>query len=284
MKPHVLITGSGGFLGMPLTKELRAAGYQVTALSHTDGDICSVDLTRLRPEYLVHLAGNNFVPLSWVKPQEIYRTNTLGTLHALETCRQLQIPFLLNSCYVYGKPDRNPVNEAQPVRAHNPYVLSKVAAEQLAMFYAEHHQVPVTIIRPFNSYGPGQAANFVIPHILSQLLDPGCEAVEVMSLKPRRDFLYITDFVDAVFRLIDRGKTGIYNLGTGVSHSVGAVAECAMEVLGIRKPLRDAENHANVAEEVRADPAAVCKAVDWKPLVPLPEGLMLVANHLRAGM
>lgn len=284
MKPHVLITGSGGFLGVPLTRQLRLAGYQVTALSHADGDICSIHLEHHQPDVLVHLAAHNFVPLSWEIPQEIYRTNTLGTLHALEACRHLQIPFLMNSCYVYGKPDKNPVDESHPVRAHNPYVLSKVAAEQLALFYAEHHQVPVTIIRPFNPYGPGQAPNFVIPHILRQILDPDCKSVEVVTLAPKRDFIYISDIVDAVYRLIDRKKTGIYNLGTGIAHSIEQVARCAMDVLDIHKPLRDQNGRPEDPPEVRADHTAIQNAIGWKPSVPLAEGLLMVAEHMRAGL
>lgn len=282
---RVLLTGAGGFVGGRLATRLASSGIEVVPLSVEDGDICSIDLLRHRPARVVHLAAQSFVPASWENPQEIYRVNTLGTLHALETCRKLRVPFVLGSCCVYGNPVRTPIDESHPVHPRNPYVLSKLAAEDLAHFYASHHLVPVTVVRPFNPYGPGQAGNHVIPHILSQLLDPACPTVEVINTRPRRDFVYVDDVAEAYATLIEKGETGVFNVGSGVSHSVEEVARIAMDVSGVQKPLVSrAREFSRENTDVVADCTAIHRATGWKARTPLREGLARVADAIRVEM
>ena len=282
MPTRILITGAGGFIGRPLADRLRHTGHEVIPLTRRDGDICSVDLLSRNPDVVLHLAAQAFVPFSWENPQEVYRVNALGTLHVLEACRKGKIPVLYMSSYAYGAPQYLPIDEAHPLSPRNPYALSKLAGEESARFYAELHKLPVTIVRPFNPYGHGQPSNFVIPHILRQILDPACESVEVMDLVPRRDFVYIEDMVDAVARLVEGKIRGTFNIGSGISYSVEELVRCAMATLGIEKPLSsEREPRPHEIPDVVADTTALHKATGWIPSTSLPEGLAAMAESLR---
>jgi nucleoside-diphosphate-sugar epimerase len=283
MPTRYLITGAGGFIGRPLAERLRAAGHEVIPLTRHEGDICGVDILGWKPDVVLHLAAQAYVPLSWENPKEVYRVNALGTLNVLEACRKARIPFLYMSSYAYGNPQRLPIDESHPLSPRNPYALSKIAGEDAARFYADVHRLPVTIARPFNPYGPGQPPNFVIPHILRQVLDPACEAVEVLDLLPRRDFVYIQDMVDAVARLAEGGIQGTFNIGSGRSFSVEELARCAMATLGIEKPLySEHEPRPHEISDVVADIRALREATGWIPLTSLPEGLARMAAFLQA--
>lgn len=274
MSKHISITGGGGFIGRPLTQTLRDAGHTVRSLSQADGDICDLPPECFEADLVLHLAARAFVPDSWKHPEDVYRINTLGTLHALEACRNRGTPFVLMSTYAYGAPKTLPIDERHPVDARNPYALSKLAAEQLALFYAESFQLPITILRPFNPYGPGQPSHFLIPEILTQLLDPEREAVELLDLSPRRDLLYLYDLVDAVEAVVRTACTGIFNIGSGKSHSVEEIARCAMDVAGIEKPLRSKHQpRQQEISDVVADCSALQQATGWTAATDLRTGL-----------
>jgi len=157
----ILITGSGGFIGKALVKRLSGMEYAVTGFDLADGDIAEEGaLTHLEKEdifYVFHLAGKTFVPESWSNPFLFYRTNVLGTANVLEFCRKTGAGLTYVSSYLYGKPEYLPVDEKHPVKAYNPYSHSKLVAEELCRYYREQFPLGISILRPFNVYGPGQS-------------------------------------------------------------------------------------------------------------------------------
>ena len=108
--------------------------------------------------HVFHLAAKTFVPHSWQDPRPFYEVNVLGTLNVLEHCCRHGARLTLVSSYVYGVPQHLPIREDHPLSAFNPYSQTKILAETVARFYEQHHGLPLVIVRPFNLYGPGQAA------------------------------------------------------------------------------------------------------------------------------
>ena len=164
---NILVTGASGFIGTALVARLRALGLTALTMDFEDGDIATNGTLAkfIQPdiEHVFHLAGRTFVPDSWGNPQTFYQTNVLGTVNVLEFCRTKMIPLTYISAYVYGHPDTLPIREDSATRPNNPYAFTKRMAEQTCEFYAEAFGLPVTVIRPFNVYGIGQAETFLIP-------------------------------------------------------------------------------------------------------------------------
>ena len=271
---RVLVTGASGFIGKHLTKALRAASYEVIAHSSPDGDIESCRLDFQDVGHVFHLAARTFVPESWQDPLNYYRVNLLGTVNVLEFCRRNRASLTFISSYVYGRPARLPVSEDEPLRAFNPYSHTKILAEETSRYYQEHFGVPVTIIRPFNIYGPGQDCRFLIPKILVQAIDSERESIVVSDLTPRRDFIFISDLVELLVQTIFRRGIGIFNAGSGISWSVQEVIEIVNELLPIPKQVR-AEGLTRPEEiaEVVADISRAREQFVWNPRTKLRDGL-----------
>ncbi len=236
----ILVTGAGGFLGKYLCRKLEEQGHRVLRHRREDGDLCRPGaLEQYRDVgYVFHLAARTFVPESWEHTYDYYQANVMGTVNVLEFCRKRGCGTALMSSYVYGEPQYLPVDEGHPVAAVTPYHQTKLVCEGVGQFYAEKFHVPVTVFRPFNIYGAGQDAAFLIPVVIRQLLDPDCEAVSVLDLAPRRDYIHAEDAVEVMSRaVLPQGELfRLFNLGSGRSVSVEDVIRTAMEVLTVRKP------------------------------------------------
>jgi len=266
----ILITGASGFIGRALTANLRARERDVVPLDYEDGDIASWEtLAKLEQENITqifHLAGKTFVPDSWGDPQAFCRTNVLGTVNVLEFCRKSRIPMTYISAYVYGHPDSLPIGENSPIRPSNPYALTKRLAEEACEFYAGAYDLPVTTIRPFNVYGIGQADFFLIPTIISQVLDDG-EEIAVKDLAPKRDYVYLEDLVIALLATLNKpGGYRVYNIGSGVSLSVQEAIDTIQKIAGTKKKVVcDNAIRANELMDVVADISKAGKELGWYP-------------------
>jgi len=277
MSDRVLVTGGTGFIGAAVTAALRQAGRAVIALGRTDGDIADPQtLDRHRGKDItsvIHCAGRTFVPDSWEDPAGFMATNAVGTLRALEFCRTEGARLVHISAYIYGQPEKLPIAEDAPVRANNPYALSKHVAEEACRFHAAHLGMPVTILRPFNIYGPGQPKQFLIPTILAQLQG---SAIEMLDLEPRRDYVALADLVDAILRAeaIGDGGCRLFNIGSGRSASVAEIVAAAQAVAGTRLNVTSRnKQRPNEIPDVVADITAAQAQLGWEPRVSLPEGL-----------
>jgi nucleoside-diphosphate-sugar epimerase len=266
----VLVTGASGFIGRSLTSRLKAQGWDVAQADSAIGDIASqVTLDKFAQQdiaHVFHLAGKTFVPDSWNDPHAFCQTNVLGTVNVLEFCRKKRIPLTYLSAYVYGHPDSLPIGEDSPVRPSNPYALTKRLAEETCEFYASAHELPVITIRPFNVYGIGQAANFLIPAIISQVLTDG-EEIIVKDLGPRRDYVYLEDLVTALLATLDKpGGYRVYNIGSGVSLSVQEVIDVIQDIAHTRKKVVcDTAVRTNELMDVVADITRAERELGWCP-------------------
>jgi nucleoside-diphosphate-sugar epimerase len=270
----ILVTGADGFIGSHLVLALRAGGYHVWTHSTGDGDIRSCQLNFEGVGHVFHLAARTFVPDSWAAPLSFYEVNLLGTVNVLEYCRACGASLTLLSSYVYGPPARLPISEDAPLRAYNPYSHTKILAEETGLYYQREFGVPVTIVRPFNIYGPGQARQFLIPTILAQAIDPKQIAIVVADLRPRRDYLFISDLIVLLARMAFRRGGGIFNAGSGLSVGVGEVIALINELLPTPKLVRSNGLIRPVeVMDVFANISLAREQFGWVPRVTLREGL-----------
>lgn len=248
-----LVTGADGFIGSHLTEELVRRGYQVRAFSFynsfgtsgwldtlpanikdeieiINGDIRDpdgVNTAVLGMDIVYHLAALIAIPYSYQSPDSYVDTNVKGTLNILQAARRLETQKLLitSTSEVYGSADYVPIDESHPKKAQSPYAATKISADQLALSFYRSYSLPVTIVRPFNTYGPRQSARAVIPTIISQLL-AGIEEINLGSLTPTRDFNYIKDTVNGFIEIQQCANTigEEINIASGKEISIGDLA------------------------------------------------------------
>jgi nucleoside-diphosphate-sugar epimerase len=224
--------------------------------------------------HVFHLAAKTYVPESWQSPPDFYAVNVLGTAMVMEFCRRQGASVTLCSSYVYGRPVKLPVSEDHPLSPFNPYSHSKILAEELARYYETAFGVPLTIVRPFNLYGPGQAPGFLIPTLLQQAISADHPEISVADDRPRRDFLFISDFVELLSRLAASPRSGTFNAGSGASTSIRELVSAINSLLETPKRLvcrgdpRPDEVFDMFADVSRAD-----HCLGWRPKTGLLEGL-----------
>jgi len=247
---RVLVTGAGGFIGSHLCEALVAEGARVRALVSYDArgswgwldmlprgtvevvagdvrDAASVDDAVRGTSAVFHLAALIGIPYSFRAPDAYLETNVKGTLHVLQAARRHGVERLLvtSTSEVYGSARTVPMREDHPLTAQSPYAASKIAADKLAESFARSFELPVTIVRPFNCFGPRQSTRAVIPAIIVQLLAGG--PLRLGSLEPRRDFTYVVDtaraFVAIARSEATRGEE--IHVASGGDVAIGELAE-----------------------------------------------------------
>jgi GDP-4-dehydro-6-deoxy-D-mannose reductase len=276
--PTAIVTGASGFIGKAVVSSLRSSGYDVVAVDHGSGDAAEASFWSSLPQadHLIHLAGRSYVPESWRTPADFYETNIVGVARATEYCRKKAAHLLFVSSYVYGNPKRLPIDEDHPLAPGNPYALSKVLAEQVCAFHAEVERLAVTIVRPFNVFGPGQRTEFLIPSVIAQI-KRGVD-IRIKDIRPRRDYLFIDDLAAGIERTL-RSPEGlrVFNLGSGSSYSVEEVVDMAQTIAGTRFGVHCEETtRQNEIADVRADITRARAQLGWGPRVSLRKGLELM--------
>ena len=253
MAHTVMVTGADGFIGSHLTEELVRKGEKVKAFCLYNsfgtwgwldtlppeikneievfmGDIRDPNGVRHAmegQEIVYHLAALIAIPFSYHSPDSYVDTNIKGTLNVLNAARQVGTQHLLvtSTSEVYGTAQYVPIDENHPFQGQSPYSATKIGADRLAESFWRSFELPVTIVRPFNTYGPRQSARAVIPTIITQLL-AGRTEIKLGSLEPTRDFNYVKDTV-AGFMALGGCEAAIgqeVNIATGVEHSIGDLA------------------------------------------------------------
>ena len=281
---RILITGASGFVGNHLVGALRMQGAEVLTLDTRDENPIDIrDWQGMRAfasisrkiNVVYHLAALMFVPYSFENPREVYEVNVLGTLNTLELCRLYHVEkIVFASSYVYGNPKYLPVDEGHPLNPTSPYARSKVLAEHLCKAYYEDYGLNCTIVRPFNIYGEGQGDSFLIPSIFKQLADG---RIELMDPEPRRDFLYISDAIEAYVRAGSYDKTDfeVFNIGSGVSYSVAEIVSKVLDASG-KQDVKVSYQQRRRRGEIMDVVAGIQKAKEklgWEPKVGFDEGL-----------
>ena len=286
VEKKILVTGAGGFIGRALVSYLKRRGESVRGVSSGELDVADRKMVEgfslASIGHVVHLAGKTFVPRSWEEPGEFLETNMAGTLHMLEACRKHDVPMTYISAYIYGQPERIPIRETDPIRPNNPYAKSKYMAEELCAFYAQQFGVRVSIIRPFNVYGAGQKRDFLIPQIIGQAMDEEC--IRVMDLAPKRDYIYLDELLEAIFLTVKNVQDyDVFNIGSGISHSVGEVIETVQRILGTDKPVECRnETRRNEMNNVVADISHAESVLGWHPSHTLEQGRTVMTETYRA--
>ena len=272
---NVLVTGGSGFLGRRLVELLRAAGTEVHAPGRSELDVATGIFPDLSVGVVIHLAARTFVPDSWVDPAGFYRVNTQGTVNVLDYCRRTKARLIYVSSYCYGIPTKLPISEQAPLRPNNPYAFSKVAAEKACQFFFKYFETAVSVVRPFNVYGPGQLSHFLIPRILEQAIDPAISEITVEDDTPRRDYVHVDDVIAAIRSLIANPKPGAtFNVGSGKSYSVAEVIKLICHAANVTKPTVSRGNRRpQDIPDVVADITAIRDAVGWSPSISFADGL-----------
>jgi GDP-4-dehydro-6-deoxy-D-mannose reductase len=279
----ILITGAQGFLGSVLRQRCTLAGNAVLGLGAEEGDIADSSTCRRYNEeavsHVFHLAAKTFVPDSWTKPMDFYRTNVMGTENVLEFCRRKNVPLTYVSAFVYGNPSSLPIAEEHPVVPNNPYAHSKYLAEQLCEFYSAHYQVKITVIRPFNIYGAGQAGRFLIPHVVRQVLHE--DVIKVKDLRPKRDYVYVDDVADALMLTLGPSAAySVYNIASGGSLSVQEIIDIVQQAANTNKPVEEeAVVRPNELFDVFADITRARQGLNWRPKHTFREGIAKLIQH-----
>jgi GDP-4-dehydro-6-deoxy-D-mannose reductase len=263
---RVLVTGASGFVGRHLCAALPAAGHETVAvggprdaapylvLDLADTAGIREILEQTRPEAIIHLAGQAFVPVSLREPLATLDVNAGGTARLLEGVRALRDAgggpvrtLIVSSAEVYGihRPERMPLDESTPLRPANPYAASKAAAEAIGLAWGRSYELDVVVARPFNHIGPGQDRRFAFAsfaHQLAAIAAGGPALLQVGNLTAERDFLDVRDVAEAYIALLAYGKVGeVYNICSGRS-------------VRIQEVLRQLITIARVPVEVREDP------------------------------
>ncbi len=249
----ILVTGADGFIGSHLTEELVKKGYDVKAfvyynsfntwgwldslpkdiMDHVDifqGDIRDpngVSEALEGCDAVFHLAALIAIPFSYHSPDTYVDTNIKGTLNVLQAAKKKGIRTLVTSTSeVYGTAQYVPIDELHPYQGQSPYSATKIGADRLAESFYRSFELPVTIVRPFNTYGPRQSARAVIPTIITQLL-AGKREIKLGSLTPTRDFNYVKDTANGFISIYESDKTvgEEINIATQREISIGQLAE-----------------------------------------------------------
>ncbi|NCY21654.1 NAD-dependent epimerase/dehydratase family protein [bacterium] len=314
----ILVTGSEGFIGSHLTEALLAAGHKVRTfvlynsfnswgwLDHAEpkikedldvflGDIRDPHGVRKAMEgcdAVLHLAALIGIPYSYHSPDAYVETNIKGTLNILQAARDFGIRRVIHTSTseVYGTALTVPIREDHPLQGQSPYSATKIGADQLALSFHRSFGLPVTVLRPFNTYGPRQSARAVIPTIITQILK-GKKEISLGSLHPTRDLVYVEDTAAGFVLALKAPKIEgeVIQLGTGHEISIGDLAEMIARLMGARIKIRGARERvrpaASEVERLVADPGKAEKLLHWKPktqgLAGLERGLLKTIKWFR---
>ncbi|HRY99575.1 MAG TPA: SDR family NAD(P)-dependent oxidoreductase [Bacteroidales bacterium] len=303
---RILITGADGFIGSHLAERLCREGARVRAMVYYNafgywgwldevpedvrrnievimGDVRDPESTARAcrdMDLVLHLAALIGIPYSYEAPRSYLDTNALGTLNILQAALGAGVGRVVvtSTSEVYGSALTVPIAEDHPRQAQSPYSASKIAADALAMSFHLSFGLPVTIARPFNTYGPRQSARAIIPTIITQLLD-GRPSVELGALHPTRDLVFVHDTVEGLLRLATAPEAvgREVNIATGKEVSVGDLARRLVERLRpgtpvVTDPRRMRPEHSEV-DRLLGDPGLLLRLTGWQPSISLEEGL-----------
>lgn len=278
---RILVTGSNGFVGRHLVEELKRQDVEVVTLTDQNGNRIDVrDWQKIKEiddiDMVYHLAAVTYVPISFENPKETYDVNVLGTLNILELCRLRDVEkIIFLSSYVYGQPQYLPIDEKHLLQPTNPYARSKVLGENLCKAYYEDYSLKCVILRPFNIYGKGQLDNFLIPFILKQLVKG---KIELNDPEPKRDFIYISDVIDAYIKAGEFDKDfEIFNIGYGKSYSVKEIVNKLIKIHGkdVKVHYKDERRKSEIMDTI-ADIKKAKVNLFWKPKISIDEGLKAI--------
>ena len=313
MSKKILITGAAGFIGSFLTELCVKKGYKVVAFDRYNpnnhigwlenskyindievllGDIRDFDsvLNAIDGcDSVFHLAALIGIPYSYISPLAYLKTNIEGTYNVLEASKLKNINQILitSTSETYGNAKYIPIDENHPLIAQSPYSSTKIAADQLALSYYFSFNMPIKIVRPFNTYGPRQSLRAIIPTIITQLLAKN-EKIKLGNLNPTRDLTYVEDTVDAFLKIYEKDELfgEIINIGSNKEISVREIFNQISSILGVKalveeEDLRIRPKKSEVNRLV-CNNEKIYKSTGWQPRTSLQEGLNKTINWFKS--
>lgn len=314
MSKKILVTGSEGFIGSHLIEELVQTGYQVKAfvlynsfntwgwldslpkaimenVEVFTGDVRDPNGVREAMagcDAVFHLAALIAIPFSYHSPDTYVDTNIKGTLNVLQAAKDLSLERVLvtSTSEVYGTAQYVPIDEGHPFQGQSPYSATKIGADRLAESFYRSFDLPVTIVRPFNTYGPRQSARAVIPTIITQLL-AGRDEIKLGSLTPTRDFNYVKDTANGFIEIYKSNKTigEEINIATQIEISIGQLAEELIRqispearIICEQERLRPEKSEVN---RLLGSNEKIMQLTDWTPRYGFEEGIARTIEFFR---
>lgn len=311
-----LVTGADGFIGSHLVEHLMERGLEVKAFTYYNsfntwgwidsfpkekkkqieifsGDIRDPNGIRQAmkgTDVVFHLAALIAIPFSYHSPDSYVDTNIKGTLNVLQAARDLGTRVLVTSTSeVYGTAQYVPIDEKHPFQGQSPYSATKIGADRLAESFYRSFELPVTIVRPFNTYGPRQSARAVIPTIITQLLN-GYQEIKLGSLTPTRDFNYVKDTVNGFYEIYKSDKTigEEINIATQKEISIGELAkEIIQQINPNAKIICEEERLRPVKSEVNrllGSNKKILELTDWTPQYSLQQGIQETITWIKENL
>ena len=313
-RESIVITGGTGFIGSHLTELMVKEGYKVTVFdrynpnndwgwleqSECKND-CNIILGDIRDydsvhkalagcDAALHLAALIGIPYSYISPLAYIRTNIEGTYNVLEAAKAYDLDQVLitSTSEVYGSAQYSPIDESHPLVGQSPYSATKISADQLTISYWRSFNLPVKIVRPFNTYGPRQSARAIIPTIISQLLS-GKDEVSLGNLSPTRDLTFVKDTC-AGFHEIYMGTSffgGATNIGMNNQISIGDLASLIADLMGKNISITHSSQRARgiqtEVDQLICDNSRLLTASMWRPEYSLTNGLQETIDWINKG-
>lgn len=309
----ILITGAGGFIGSHLTERLVTEGHKVSVFLRYNsrqnkgmleelpneiqnqinifwGDLKDADSIRKaikNHQVVFHLAALIGIPYSYVNPIDVIGTNVMGTSYVLNACHEFGIEKLIHTSTseTYGTAQFTPITEQHPALGQSPYSATKIGADKIAESYFRAFDLPVAVLRPFNTFGPRQSLRAVIPTIITQALTQ--PVIKLGSLAPTRDLTFVLDTVNGFIRCAESDKTvgEEINIGTGKEVSIGDLAKKILDILKIKKEIiidqqRIRPEKSEVYQLV-CDFQKAKKLMNWTPQYNLEQGLSITIDWIK---
>lgn len=313
----ILVTGADGFIGSHLTEELVKLGHKVKAFAYYNsfnswgwldtssqeimkevevftGDIRDPNGVREAMKGVVevfHLAALIAIPFSYHSPDTYVDTNIKGTLNVLQAAKELGTSRVLitSTSEVYGTAQYVPIDEKHPFQGQSPYSATKIGADKLAESFYRSFDLPVTIVRPFNTYGPRQSARAIIPTIITQLLSAKRE-IQLGSLTPTRDFNYVKDTVNGFIEIAKSDKTvgEEINIATQQEISIGQLANELIKQINPEAKIACDEQRLrpkkSEVDRLLGSNEKIKKLTNWMPLYTFEQGLTETIEFFRENL
>lgn len=302
MTSKVLVTGGGGFVGRHLLSaiaegrfgRLRDAVVLPSGLDVRDEEALTDFVAEQRPDAVIHLAAQSFVPRAIENPRETYDINVIGTLNLIQALDAAGFNgrfLFVSSGDVYGRVDESslPVDASTWPRPGNPYASSKLAAEELCLQWSRRTGAQVLVARPFNHIGPGQSDRFVVSSLAHQVvaIKEGRQPaiIEVGDIDATRDFSDVRDVVSAYAAILEQGNNQArYIVASDVERSVATILRRMLELAGVSADIRVDPSRLRASEQRRmvADPSATTQETGWRPLIELDQTLTDILQSVRS--
>ena len=311
-KKSILITGGTGFIGSHLAERCVEEGFDVVAFDRYNpnnhwgwleqsvyrndvkvilGDLRDYDSVYKAMqgcEAVFHLAALIGIPYSYVSPLAYIRTNIEGTYNVLEAAKNLKTDQVLitSTSETYGNAQYTPIDENHPLVGQSPYSATKIAADQLALSYYRSFELPIKIVRPFNTFGPRQSSRAVIPTIVAQLLN-GKNSIELGNLSPTRDLTYVTDTCNGFIEIFQSDSLfgEVTNIGVNSEISIGELVQFIANLMEVVLTIESSNDRVrpknSEVDRLICDNSKLLKHTHWKPKYTLEQGISEVIEWMK---